>query len=223
MEISKHALDVGLFVDGDLEPILEHWQSLDGISFDEMLPTGGGVRQHRHRLGDSIIKINHAREALKPQPASGYRRLLVATDDVVVETPVPDPRGHDICLVPRGDVEQLRLVVQSDDVTAQVQFYDNVLQLDRLAERVFACGVSQIEIVEGPSTASHPMRAPGFRYITIQVFDVVGEHAGIRERGGREGRPPVRLGDVAYISFVQDPGGNWIEISQRKSLTGTLD
>ena len=34
---------------------------------------------------------------------------------------------------------------------------------------------------------------------------------------------PVRLGDVAYISFVRDPDGNWIEISQRKSITGSLD
>jgi lactoylglutathione lyase len=34
---------------------------------------------------------------------------------------------------------------------------------------------------------------------------------------------PVKLGDVAHISFVRDPDGNWIEISQRKSITGTLD
>ena len=67
------------------------------------------------------------------------------------------------------------------------------------------------------------MRAPGYRYTTIQVFDVVGEHRGILARGGREGSAPVKLGDVAYISFVRDPDGNWIEISQRKSLTGSLD
>ncbi|HBK11323.1 MAG TPA: VOC family protein, partial [Gammaproteobacteria bacterium] len=40
--------------------------------------------------------------------------------------------------------------------------------------------------------------------------------------GGAEGMAPVRLGDVAYISFVRDPDGNWIEISQRKSITGSL-
>jgi lactoylglutathione lyase len=33
---------------------------------------------------------------------------------------------------------------------------------------------------------------------------------------------PIRLGDVAAISFVRDPGGNWLEISQRASLTGAL-
>ena len=41
--------------------------------------------------------------------------------------------------------------------------------------------------------------------------------------GGAEGMAPVRLGDVAYISFVRDPDGNWLEISQRKSITGSLD
>jgi lactoylglutathione lyase len=33
----------------------------------------------------------------------------------------------------------------------------------------------------------------------------------------------MRLGDVASISFVRDPDGNWIEVSQRKSITGSLD
>ena len=42
------------------------------------------------------------------------------------------------------------------------------------------------------------------------------------EAGAWEGRAPSVLGDVARISFVRDPDGNWIEISQRKSLTGSL-
>jgi lactoylglutathione lyase len=41
-------------------------------------------------------------------------------------------------------------------------------------------------------------------------------------RGGTEGRPPLTLGATARISFVRDPDGNWIEISQRASLTGPL-
>jgi lactoylglutathione lyase len=66
-------------------------------------------------------------------------------------------------------------------------------------------------------------QAPGYRYLTIQVYDVRAVHADVVARGGREGRPPVRLGEVAFISFVRDPDGNWLEISQRKSLTGSLD
>jgi hypothetical protein len=33
----------------------------------------------------------------------------------------------------------------------------------------------------------------------------------------------MKLGDVADVAFMGDPDGNWIEISQRKSVTGSLD
>ena len=41
--------------------------------------------------------------------------------------------------------------------------------------------------------------------------------------GGREARAPVTLGTTARISMVRDPDGNWIELSQRASLTGSLE
>lgn len=70
------------------------------------------------------------------------------------------------------------------------------------------------------SVSTDPLlRAPGYRYGTVQVFDMVQTHAGVLARGGREGDAHVRLCDV---SFVRDFDGNWLEISQRKSLVGTL-
>ena len=45
---------------------------------------------------------------------------------------------------------------------------------------------------------------------------------GSSRAGGREALPPTTLGKVARISFVMDPDGNSIEISQRASLTGPL-
>jgi lactoylglutathione lyase len=66
------------------------------------------------------------------------------------------------------------------------------------------------------------MRARGYRYLTAQVWDCDAEHAGIVSRGGAEGRPPATLGSTARISFVRDPDGNWLEISQRASLTGPV-
>lgn len=69
---------------------------------------------------------------------------------------------------------------------------------------------------------SHSARC-AYRYMTVQVFDVVSAHQAIVSAGGGEGMQPVHLGDVAYISFVLDPGGNWLEISQRKSITGSLE
>ena len=33
---------------------------------------------------------------------------------------------------------------------------------------------------------------------------------------------PVTLGDVARISMILDPDGNWIELSRRASVVGSL-
>ena len=87
----------------------------------------------------------------------------------------------------------------------------------------YRCGDSLIAFAADPSACrTEALRARGYRYITIQVRDVDSEHAGIIARGGEEGRPPVTLGSTARVSFVRDPDGNWIEISQRASLTGAL-
>jgi len=54
------------------------------------------------------------------------------------------------------------------------------------------------------------------------VKDCDAEHKRFLSMGVWEGAPPVTLGKVARISFIRDPDGNWIEISQRASLTGAL-
>jgi predicted enzyme related to lactoylglutathione lyase len=66
------------------------------------------------------------------------------------------------------------------------------------------------------------MRAIGLRYITIQVRDCDREHRRLTAMGVWEGAAPVTLGTVARISFIRDPDGNFIEISQRASLTGPI-
>ena len=223
MNLAKPAIDVGLFVDGDCSAVLNHWSQTVGTSFDEMLPTGGGVRQHRHVLGNSVIKINHSRETLDPSPPSGYRELLIADAKVTTKTDVTDPLGNVVTLVPPGDVTQLRLRVATPDVTGLLRFYREVLELESVSSTVLSCGDSLIEVVPGPRPTPSGLRGQGFRYITVQVHDVVAEHRSILNRGGTEGAAPVQLGDVAYVSFIKDPNDNWIEISQRKSLTGTLN
>ena len=60
------------------------------------------------------------------------------------------------------------------------------------------------------------------RYLTVQVRDVRAEHARLLELGWTEGTAPVKLGETAFISFVLDPDGAPVEISQRASLTGPL-
>jgi lactoylglutathione lyase len=38
----------------------------------------------------------------------------------------------------------------------------------------------------------------------------------------RKGFAPMTLGSVARISMIFDPGGNWIELSRRASIVGSL-
>lgn len=225
MNLAKPAIDVGLFTNRR-EELLSFWQDEVGLPFDETLPVGAGVHQHRHRIGPSILKINHCRDPLDASPASGYRALRIATPNVSAPQTLLDPDGNHVTLIPEGldQVNQIELTVATRSTDAHARFYEQVLGLERIDPARFRCGQSILALTTDSSARADPtMRATGYRYITIQVYDVVAEHRRILERGGREGRAPVRLGDVAYISFVLDPDGNWIEVSQRKSLTGSLD
>jgi lactoylglutathione lyase len=77
------------------------------------------------------------------------------------------------------------------------------------------------EAADAPSEA--PFDGPGWRYITFQVFKADSEHAHALAHGGREAMAPTTLGTTARISMVKDPAGNWIELSQRANLTGSLE
>jgi len=224
IELAKPALDVGLFTNAR-DAMLAFWQQDAGVPFSELLPLGGGLQQHRHAIGESVLKLNHARAPLPDAPPSGIRRLLIAREGIAATRPLLDPDGNALVLVPPGTnrIEQLRVELVVNDLPAHRAFYGEALGLPALDANTFCCGASQIHLIEGPATHDPVQQARGYRYMTIQVFDVKGVHAGILARGGREGRPPVRLGEVAHISFVRDPDGNWLEISQRKSLTGSLD
>ena len=49
MNLAKGHIDVGLFTD-NAKPMLEFWQQEVGLAFEETLPLGGGVLQHRHAM-----------------------------------------------------------------------------------------------------------------------------------------------------------------------------
>jgi lactoylglutathione lyase len=224
MDLAKPHIDVGLFTD-DPEPMLAWWRDVAGLAFEEMLPMGGGLRQHRHAMNGSVLKINASREALPPEPAAGYRVLLIAREGISAPQVLTDPEGNQVMLVPGGadGVAGIALRIAVRDLAAGARFYRDALQCDEAGSDRFRCGDSLLMLEEDPAAAAvGRMTGRGYRYITMQVRDVDAEHRGILERGGTEGRPPVTLGTTARISFVRDPDGNWIEISQRASLTGPL-
>ncbi len=224
IELAKQAIDVGLFT-RNREPVLAFWQHDVGLPFTEMLPLGGGLQQHRHAIGDTVLKINHCRDALADAPACGIRNLILSRPGTGEVLRLTDPDGNRLTLVPEGrdGIGQLRVELVVSDLQRHQDFYGGVLGLPELRSDIFLCGISELRLLPGAAQLDPVQRAKGYRYLTIQVFDVLGCHAEIIHRGGREGSPPVKLGDIAHIAFVRDPDGNWIEVSQRKSLTGSLD
>jgi len=224
MELAKPALDVGLFTNR-IEPMLTFWQQEAGIPFSELLPVGRGLEQHRHAIGNSVLKVNHAHDPLPEAAPAGYRVLALARRGLDQPRSLTDPDGNGLRLVPDGwdGIRQLRLSMVVTDLSRHRSFYGEVLGLPERRMGLFDVGASQLELVVGDANPDPIQRARGYRYVTLQVFDVKRAHADILARGGQEGMAPLKLGDVAHISFVRDPDGNWIEISQRKSLTGSLD
>ena len=224
MDLAKQHIDVGLFTN-NTELMLRFWQEQAGLPFEETLPLGAGIRQHRHGMNGSVLKLNSARDPLRPQPPAGYRELLIARDGVTAPTDLVDPDGNSIVLVPRGHdgVTGIGVRLAVRDERAMHRFLGDALGLPAAGANAYRCGDSLVTFAaDASAVAIGPMTAQGYRYITVQVRNVDAEHAGIVSRGGAEGRPPVTLGTTARISFVRDPDGNWIEISQRASLTGPL-
>ncbi len=222
MQLAKQALDVGVYTN-NLEPMLAFWQASVGLPLSEMLPLGGGLRQHRHAIGESVFKLNHSREPLPSAPPCGITALSVAAPGAAQE--LADPDGNRVNLVPPGfdGIEQMRVHLSCNDVDRSMGFYQEALGLQSATAESVKCGVTELAFTPGTVAPDPEQRAIGYRYMTMQIFDVVAAHAHVLANGGTEGMAPVRLGDVAYISFVRDPDGNWIELSQRKSIVGSLD
>lgn len=224
MRLAKNHLDIGLFTTNE-QAMLAFWQQEVGLAFEETLPLGGGVRQHRHAMNGSVLKLNAARDPVNAAPPSGYRELLIAREGVTAPCPLVDPDGNRVVLVPPAHDRIVGIGVRMSvrHIAAQARFLGEAMQMERLADDVFRCGDSMLLLHEHAAVErSEALRAPGYRYLTVQVWDVDADHAGIIARGGTEGRPPVTLGTTARVSFVRDPDGNWIEVSQRASLTGAL-
>lgn len=209
--------------------MLDFWQTEVGLAFDHMLPLGGGMRQHRHDLLGSVLKINHSKGDLPAAPPSGYRELLIARDGLRETKRLTDPDGNRVSLVPPGTdgIERIGIRLGVRDVNAHRRFYALTLGLPDVPAYggdSFLCGDSVILVEKAADAHGDAARdGPGLRYITIQIRNVDEEHKRILARGGAQGESPRTLGKVARISFIRDPDGNWIELSQRASLTGALE
>jgi lactoylglutathione lyase len=236
MELAKRFVDVGIFTNR-IDEMRAFYAEQIRLPYEELLPVGGGVRQYRYSLLGSVLKINHSRDPLPPRIAGGYRMLSISDSRTPMPLPMQDPDGNDLELVPTGQrgVNQIEIHIGVTDEAAFEHFYGDAMQAEGLAAGRYKLGETIISFRHDPAeiraqksaTASASevlasMRAVGMRYITVQVRDVDAEHRRFMSMGVSEGAAPVSLGAVARISFIRDPDGNFIEVSQRASLTGPI-
>jgi catechol 2,3-dioxygenase-like lactoylglutathione lyase family enzyme len=237
MELAKPCLDVGLFTNR-IEEMRAFYAERLRLPYEEMLPVGGGVRQYRYGLRGSVLKINHSRDPMPPRGAAGgYIRLIIADQRLPIPMRLTDPDGNEIELTPigRGEVRQIGIHLGVSDEAPFERYLGEALGCERLSAGRFRLGDTILSFARDPAArrveksaaagaaeAVAAMRSVGFRYITIQVRDCDAEHRRLVAMGVAEGAPPITLGAVARISFIRDPDGNWVEISQRASLTGPL-
>jgi catechol 2,3-dioxygenase-like lactoylglutathione lyase family enzyme len=227
LKLAKPQVDIGLATN-NLEPMLAFWQGTVGLKLDHVLPVRRGQKQHRHDAAGSVVKINHHVEPLPQAPPSGYRELILAQPSQAAPLALTDPDGNRVSLVPPGhdDIRQIGIRLAVRDLDAHRRFYAGALGLAEEAQAsgaAFRAGETRVILEQDRDASIDPgMRGKGWRYITFQVFKVDEVHAAVLASGGREGLAPVTLGATARISMVLDPDGNWIELSQRASIVGSL-
>jgi predicted enzyme related to lactoylglutathione lyase len=228
MKLAKPRIDIG-FTTNNVQPLLDFWQKEIGLPFDHLLPIRKGQKQHRHDLLGSVLKINELADPIPDRPRSGYRELLIAREGLSAPKTLTDSEGNRVTLVPKGTygITRIGIRLAVRDVAAHRKFYTDALGLPEgpMAGNAATFLAGDTVLLMGQSAdapSDSGMEGKGWRYITFQVFEVDREHANVLAHGGREARPPVTLGTTARISMVRDPDGNWIELSQRASIVGSL-
>lgn len=221
MRLLKPHLDIGLFTN-QIAQQRSFWSDTVGLRLDHELDFGNGTVQHRYDAHGSVVKVNHYPTPLPEQPPTGYVGLTIAGPDARhYEGRHPD--GDAVRVVPRGTdgVVGIGITVRTPDTARLMRFYTEAMAFERVADDVARCGDTLLFVTPGPGgQPCNDFVGLAFRYLTVQIDDADLAMQEIVARGGRVAREPVTFGTVARYGFVEDPDGNWIEISARGSLGG---
>lgn len=133
MELAKNCVDVGLFTNR-LEEMRSFYGDRLKLPYEELLPVGSGVQQHRYGLLGSVLKINHSRNPLPPRVHGGYRRISIADSRTPMPLLIEDPDGTAIELVPSGQrgIDQIEVQLGVTDEASFERFYSEALGCERL-------------------------------------------------------------------------------------------
>jgi lactoylglutathione lyase len=193
-----------------------------------VLPVRRGQKQYRHEAHGSVIKLNHHAEPLPAAAPSGYRELTIARAHVEKPRLMVDPDGNRVRLVTPGHdgITQIAVAMGVRSLSEHRRFYGDILGFAEQSWSggpAFCLGDSLVLLEQDHAATVDPVRqARGWRYITLQVANIDVVHDDLRSKGVREGFAPTTLGEVARISMILDPDGNWIELSRRASIVGDL-
>jgi catechol 2,3-dioxygenase-like lactoylglutathione lyase family enzyme len=197
------------------------WEHDVGLAYEGTLIIRDDLIQHRMRVGDSVIKINHYRHPLPPAVRSGYQNVLIARDGVVRTRTRTDPDGNRMTEIPAGDfgIVDLGVVLHARDVTATRRFYERRLGLDAEGGDTVHVRVGRSRVIVLPDPHARinpPIQGRGWRFLTLPVVNVDNAFArAVTSTSEYPGIPPRQLGELARYAFVRDPDGNWVELSQR--------
>jgi lactoylglutathione lyase len=227
IEYARWGFDVGLLTDRP-EPLLDHWTGDVGFPVERVLEPVPGVRQHKLTMHSAVLKVNAVGGPLPARaPRAGVRMLLLADDTVDSPLHRPDPDGNLVCFVPPGfaGVERFGVHLAVSDEAAHHRFLAEVLGAPQVGERTYLVAGAPISFSWSPDVVpGNTGVGAGYTYLTLQVVDVHAAHETLVGRGAVELQAPSgeRFASDSIVSFVADPDGNRIEISQRPDLVAAL-
>ena len=214
VQLAKDCVDVGCYTDR-YDDLRRFYVDELGLPYEHLLKIGAGVHQHRLGLRGSVLTLNSSRRPLDAAPTA-FVRLDVHADE---RRSLHDPDGTEVVLTP--DVEAIAVHWASSDPDRLGRLLGEGFGAVDEGGGTWRLGTTRLVLRPGGGPVG-PMRSRGLRYLTVQVHDVRAAHQHLCSVGWSESMAPTRLGDTACISFVLDPDGAPVEVSQRASLTGPL-
>ncbi len=223
MEYSRPQIDLGLLTN-QKEAMLSFWHQTLGLDITQELHPAEGVCQYKLDLCGAVLKLNCVEMNLPSQrPLNGIRMLLLAKDDIDSPRHLQDPDGNLVCLVPPGysGIQNYGIHMAVSDEATFEQFYGEILQLTKIGDRTYDWAGTIVSFAWSPEVQPNAdTTGIGYYYLTTQVVDTVSAHEKLMLRGARELATPSdqHTNTDSIISFILDPDGNRVEISQRPDL-----